>query len=69
MLICLLKELSDAKALVLRHGEIANLVAFNILLFTTHDLLAEVDAVTLKRSEECLTFDSEKVVPKKQEEC
>ena len=42
----MLKELGDAEALVLWHGEIANFVAFNILFFATNDLLAEVDAVT-----------------------
>ena len=65
----MLKELSDAKALVLWHREISNLVAFNIFLFATKDLLAEIDAVTFKRSEKCFTFDCEKVVSKKKIEC
>ena len=61
----MLQELSYAKTLVLWHREITNFVAFYIHLFATNDLLAEVNAVTLKRSKECLTFDSEKVISKK----
>ena len=63
ILVCLLQELLDAEALVLRHRKVLDLVAVEELALAVDELLEEVDGVALQGRQVGVALDGEEVVP------